>query len=81
MSEDKPDFDLKFEPAHGEVVPVAPLVQRITVNNPSPFTFHGTNTYIVGGHSACLIDPGPQDEAHYGALLQALDGQYFGQNI
>jgi hypothetical protein len=46
---DGPDFDLDFEPAYGEAVPVAPGVERITVNNPGPFTFFGTNSYIVGG--------------------------------
>ncbi len=43
------NFNLAFEPAYGQAVLVAPGVQRITVNNPSAFTFHGTNSYIVGG--------------------------------
>ncbi|WP_411033108.1 MBL fold metallo-hydrolase [Shinella sp. BYT-45] len=78
MSDDKeesPHFDLAFNPAHGEAVPVAPQVQRITVNNPGPFTFHGTNSYIVGGRSVAVIDPGPEDEAHFRALMKALDGR------
>ncbi|MCA1403480.1 MBL fold metallo-hydrolase [Ensifer sp. IC3342] len=69
-----PDFDLDFKPAHGEAVPVADGVQRITVNNPGPFTFHGTNTYIVGKRSVAVIDPGPDDDAHFRALMAALDG-------
>lgn len=72
---DGPDFDLDFKPAHGEVVPVADGVQRITVNNPGPFTFHGTNSYIVGGASVAVIDPGPKDEAHFQALMAALKGR------
>lgn len=71
----QPEFDLVFQPAHGEAVPVADNVQRITVNNPSPFTFHGTNTYIVGDSSVAVIDPGPEDEAHFRALMAALKGR------
>ncbi|WP_275789459.1 MBL fold metallo-hydrolase [Pararhizobium gei] len=69
------DFDLDFKPAYGEAVPVADGVERITVNNPSPFTFHGTNSYIVGGRSVAVIDPGPEDEAHFQALMTALSGR------
>jgi glyoxylase-like metal-dependent hydrolase (beta-lactamase superfamily II) len=66
-------FDLEFAPSYGTPVPVARDVQRLTVNNPSPFTFHGTNTYIVGGGSSvAVIDPGPEDEAHFEALMAAL---------
>lgn len=70
-----PDFNLEFQPAYGEAVPVADGVERITVNNPSPFTFHGTNSYIVGNRSVAVIDPGPEDEAHFQALLRALRGR------
>lgn len=70
-----PDFDLAFEPSYGEPVPVAQGVQRLTVNNPSPFTFHGTNSYIVGTRSVCVIDPGPDNEAHFQALMAALAGR------
>jgi len=70
-----PDFDVDFKPAHGQAVSVAPNVQRITVNNPGPFTFHGTNSYIVGDRSVAVIDPGPEDEAHFQALMVALKGR------
>lgn len=70
-----PPFDTSFEPAYGTAVPVAPGVQRLTVNNPSPFTFHGTNSYIVGDRSVAVIDPGPEDEAHFAALMAALEGR------
>ncbi len=76
MSETQPPlFDLSFEPAYGDAVPVAPGVQRLTVNNPGPFTFFGTNSYIVGGRSVAVIDPGPEDEAHFQALMRALEGR------
>ena len=71
----EPAFDLEFTPAHGVAVPVAPMVERVTVNNPGPFTFHGTNSYIVGDRSVAVIDPGPDDEAHFQALMTALKGR------
>jgi glyoxylase-like metal-dependent hydrolase (beta-lactamase superfamily II) len=75
MSENPPKFKTEFTPAYGQAITVAPGIQRITVNNPSPFTFHGTNTYVVGDKSVCVIDPGPEDEAHFRALMDALQGR------
>ncbi len=74
MAEDL-TFDMEFSPAYGTPVPIADGVERLTVNNPSPFTFHGTNTYIVGGSSVAVIDPGPDNEAHFQALMAALEGR------
>ncbi|MGO8503220.1 MBL fold metallo-hydrolase [Rhizobium leguminosarum] len=72
---DSPAFDLAFEPAYGQAVPVVAGVERVTVNNPGPFTFFGTNSYIVGSSSVAVIDPGPEDEAHFQALMAALGGR------
>ncbi|MBY5719289.1 MBL fold metallo-hydrolase [Rhizobium leguminosarum] len=72
---DSPAFDLAFEPAYGRAVPVAAGVERITAENPGPFTFFGTNSYIVGSSSVAIIDPGPEDEAHFQALMAALAGR------
>ncbi|CAG0961920.1 MAG: MBL fold metallo-hydrolase [Rhizobiaceae bacterium] len=69
------DFDMTFDPAYGEAVVVAPGVRRITVNNPGPFTFHGTNTYLVGSDTLAVIDPGPDDDAHMAAILRATQGR------
>ena len=69
------DFDTRFDPAYGEAVPVASRVHRITVENPSAFTFHGTNSYLVGEKTLAVIDPGPENEAHYRALLKAIAGR------
>lgn len=65
-------FETRFDPAYGRAVEVAPGVRRLTVNNPSPFTFFGTNTYIVGSDTLAVIDPGPDDETHLAALLAAI---------
>ncbi|MGO7300145.1 MBL fold metallo-hydrolase [Rhizobium ruizarguesonis] len=72
---DSPAFDLAFEPAYGQAVPVVSGVERITAENPGPFTFFGTNSYIVGASSVAVIDPGPEDEAHFQALMAALGGR------
>lgn len=69
------EFSREFVPAHGTPVTVAPGVQRLTAPNSGPFTFHGTNSYIVGDRSVCVIDPGPENEAHWRALEQALNGR------
>lgn len=69
------EFDTAFEPAHGTPVEVAPGVQRLTVDNPGPFTFHGTNSYVVGTDTLAVIDPGPEDDAHLDALIAAIGGR------
>jgi len=61
--------DMSF--AYGEPSPMGPGVVRLVAANPGPFTFKGTNTYIVGSTSLAIIDPGPDDEAHRSAILNA----------
>ncbi len=68
-------FDASFDPAYGSAVAVAPGVMRLTAHNPSPFTFHGTNTYLLGTDTLAVIDPGPDDDAHLEALLAAIGGR------
>ncbi|MGO4452363.1 MBL fold metallo-hydrolase [Phyllobacterium sp. TAF24] len=68
-------FDSSFAPHYGEAVEIAPDIKRITVNNPSPFTFYGTNSYLIGRNTLALIDPGPIDDAHHATLLRAIGGR------
>lgn len=70
-----PEFNTSFEPRYGEAIDIAPGIQRLTVNNPGPFTYHGTNSYIVGENVVAVIDPGPDDPAHLDALMNALKGR------
>ncbi len=58
-----------------ELMRLSPLVRRILANNPGPFTFTGTCTYVVGQGRVAVIDPGPDDPAHIAALLAALQGE------
>ena len=69
------DFKTDFDPRHGEMVDVSPLLRRIVCANESKFTFRGTGTYIIGRGSVAIVDPGPEDEAHLDALLQNLRGE------
>ena len=65
--------ELEFD--YGSVSQIAPGIRRVIANNPGPFTFHGTGTYILGSGNVAVIDPGPDDEEHIGAILAALDGE------
>ena len=67
--------DRTFEPHHGTPVPVAAGVVRLTAPNPGPFTFFGTNAYLVGTDGLAVIDPGPDDPAQVEALLAAIGGR------
>ncbi|MBS9719812.1 MBL fold metallo-hydrolase [Tianweitania sp. BSSL-BM11] len=69
------ELNMAFEGKAREAISMAPNVVRVTANNPSPYTFHGTNSYIVGTNTLAVIDPGPDDPAHLSALLQAIDGR------
>lgn len=60
----------------GEVEHVAPGVRRVLCDNPSAFTFRGTNTYLIGGGSSvAVLDPGPEDPRHLQAILAATAGE------
>ncbi|QMW24735.1 MBL fold metallo-hydrolase [Sandaracinobacteroides saxicola] len=54
---------------------LSPRVRRVLAKNPSPFTYTGTGTYIVGSGQVAVIDPGPLDEAHLAALHAAVAGE------
>src|SRR5713101_7310107 len=71
MSDDIP-FDKRFDLPPGRVEEVVPGVRRLLANNPGPFTFRGTVSYIVGRGQVAVIDPGPLDEAHIAALLDGV---------
>ena len=59
----------------GEAEPLEPLVRRVLAPNGSPFTFTGTQTYLVGGpDGVAVIDPGPAEADHLAALERAIGG-------
>ena len=63
------------EPPTGIPMALEPLVTRVLAPNPSPYTFTGTQTHIVGIDDLAVIDPGPDDPAHLAALLAAIGGR------
>ena len=59
-----------------------PPIRRLLAPNPSPLTGTGTNTWLVGGSALAVIDPGPDDDRHLAAILQAVEpGQRIGRII
>lgn len=69
---DAPDT---FDPPVGAPMTLAPGVQRILAPNPSPMTYRGTNTYLLGQDALAVIDPGPDSDAHLEAILAAARGR------
>ena len=65
--------EIEFD--YGVVQQVSPLIRRVIANNPGPFTYKGTGTYIVGHGEVAVIDPGPDDAAHLAAILAAVAGE------
>ena len=60
---------------YGRFDQVSPRIRRVIAENPGPFTFHGTGTYIVGDGEVAVIDPGPLVEKHLEALKAAVAGE------
>ena len=57
----------------GDIEELEPLVRRVLAPNGSPFTYTGTQTYLVGGpEGVSVIDPGPADPAHLDALTRTI---------
>ncbi len=69
---------MAFNPEPGDVVELEPMVRRIVAPNPSPMTFRGTNTYLIGTTSLAVIDPGPDSDIHLEAILSGVGA---GQHI
>lgn len=68
MQDPQPDF--RPLPGHAELL--APGLRRVLAPNPSPMTFRGTNTYLLGEDDLAIIDPGPNTDSHLNALLAAI---------
>jgi glyoxylase-like metal-dependent hydrolase (beta-lactamase superfamily II) len=75
LASDDIPFDKRFDLAPDTVEEVVPGVRRVLANNPSPFTFKGTLSYIIGRGQVAIVDPGPLDQAHIKALLDAVRGE------
>jgi glyoxylase-like metal-dependent hydrolase (beta-lactamase superfamily II) len=65
-------FDTDFVPRTSHPVAVLPGVVRITARNAGPFTFTGTNSFLIGHDRVAVLDPGPDDPAHRRALIATI---------
>lgn len=74
MADDIP-FEREDAAVPGRVETLSPLIRRILCDNPGPFTFKGTVTYVVGTGRVAIIDPGPDDPRHVAAVLEAVKGE------
>ena len=64
-----------FDPPLAVPVALESGLRRITAPNPSPMTYRGTNTYLLGEREIAVIDPGPDGtvgERQMEAILGAL---------
>ena len=68
-------FRREYAFEYGALEAVAPGIRRIVARNPSPFTFKGTGTYVIGEGEVAVIDPGPDMAEHIDALLASLAGE------
>ena len=68
-------FRRALEFSYGVADTLSPLIRRVIAETPSPFTFHGTGTYIIGRGEVAVIDAGPDLPSHVAALLGALEGE------
>ncbi len=62
-----------FNPEIGVAQSLAPALRCIVAPNPSPMTYRGTNTYLLGQTDIAVIDPGPESEPHLQAILNACE--------
>jgi glyoxylase-like metal-dependent hydrolase (beta-lactamase superfamily II) len=58
--------------SESDVIELEPGLRRLIAPNPSPMTYRGTNTYLIGDGEVAVIDPGPDERAHLAAILAAL---------
>jgi glyoxylase-like metal-dependent hydrolase (beta-lactamase superfamily II) len=72
---DDVSFDRSMTFEYGRVDWLSPRLRRLVARNPGPFTFVGTNSYVVGVGRVAVIDPGPDDAEHLNALVSALRGE------
>lgn len=68
-------FSKQFDPQIGQAILLAEGLVRVTAPNGSAYTFTGTNSFLVGHERLAVLDPGPDDPAHFEALVNAIGGR------
>ena len=63
--------DVAFK--YGKADALSPLITRVIAENPGPYTYTGSGTYIVGSAGPlAIIDPGPDLDDHIDATVRAI---------
>ena len=70
-----PPFAREMDFQYGVLERIAPGLRRIVCNNPSAFTFKGTNLYVIGEGRVAVVDPGPASGEQLDVLCDALKGE------
>lgn len=65
-------FNTDFDAQTDKTVQIAPGIARITAPNGGPYTFTGTNSFLIGNDALVVVDPGPDDDNHLKVLLAAI---------
>lgn len=69
-------FLTEDSPPRGQVLPVLPGIARIVADNPGPFTYRGTNTYLIDDPAGFMVlDPGPDSAAHVADIVRVTGGR------
>ena len=64
-----------MDPPYGKPEQLEPGIVRILAHNPSPFTYTGTQSYLLGERDLIVIDPGPDLEEHVDSIVEAIGGR------
>lgn len=63
-------MDCPWQP--GQAVQIDAGLRLVLAPNPSPMTYWGTNTFVIGTGQVAVLDPGPAIPRHLEAILAAL---------
>lgn len=63
------------EESYEQSVDVGFGARVVLARNPSAMTLEGTNTWLLGHDQIVVVDPGPDDETHLQAVLDAAAGR------
>jgi len=60
------------DPPYDLLEELEPGIAQLLAPNPSPFTYTGTQTYLIGTQEVAVIDPGPDLPEHVEAIVAAI---------
>ena len=66
------ETEATHRPASSVMASLEPGIRQIIAPNPSPMTYWGTNTFVLGEGDVAIIDPGPLDHQHLNSILEGL---------